>query len=74
MPYSLDNSVNGKALKTFLNYAVQHQLKFRKLKSLNLEGNLLSDMDIAQFCKAVRKGAYKNLDTLSLKGNGDGCD
>ena len=57
-----------------MNYAVQHQLKFRKLKSLNLEGNLLSDMDIAQFCKAVRKGAYKNLDTLSLKGKGDVCD
>ena len=62
-----DNCTNGKALKAFFTYAVQHPLKFRKLKTLSLEGNELGDLDIAQFCKAVRSGAYKRIDTLCLK-------
>ena len=62
-----DNCTNGKALKAFFAYAGQHPLKCRKRKTLSLEGNELGDLDIAQFCKAVRSGAYKRMDTLCLK-------
>lgn len=65
--FIVDNSVNQKALKVLLDYAAAHKLKFRFLKNLSLEGNDLTDYDIATFCKAVRKGAYKHISTLVLK-------
>lgn len=64
---SLDNGVNGKALRALFEYSAKHHLKFRKLKRLDLEGNDLTDFDVREFCKYARKGAYKHLSFLSLK-------
>ena len=59
--------MNGKALSAFFEYASNHELKFRKLKRLDLEGNHLTDFDIRSFCKYSRAGAYRHLSFLSLK-------
>ena len=64
---AVDNEVKGKSLRTLLEYCSTHRLKFRKLKSLSLEGNNLDDLDIATFCRTVRKGGYRHLISLNLK-------
>ena len=64
---SVDNEVKGKSLRTLLEYCAQHRIKFRKLKSLSLEGNELDDLDIATFCRTVRQGGYRRLISLNLK-------
>ena len=68
MSWCIDNAVNQKALKVLFDYAVAHKLKFRHLKTLSLESNDLTDYDITTLCRAIRKGAYKNLSSLKLKG------
>ena len=65
--WGIDNAVDRKSFKILLEYASTHKRKFKHLKTLSFEGNQLTDYDIATFCRAVKKGAYKNISTLNLK-------